>query len=64
LHSLIYKKWFYLGSPCLSFDIIPDALGDSREYPLTSYLVAGTQGERKNANHIIVIKVNIVAIHL
>ncbi|XP_059475367.1 glutamate-rich WD repeat-containing protein 1 [Neocloeon triangulifer] len=46
------------GSPCLSFDIVSDSLGADRPFPLTSYLVAGTQGERKNANHLISIKMS------
>lgn len=32
------------GSPCLSFDIVPDNLGNGRtEFPMTCYLVCGTQ---------------------
>ena len=47
------------GSPCLSFDIIPDALGDNRnEFPVTLYLVAGTQANKANANKIIVMKMS------
>lgn len=47
------------GAPCLSFDIISDSLGNNRDtFPMTSYLVAGTQGEGKNLNHIIVIKMS------
>ncbi|KAF4526267.1 hypothetical protein B566_EDAN010977 [Ephemera danica] len=47
------------GAPCLSFDIIPDSLGNNRDtFPMTSFLVAGTQGEGKNLNHIIVIKMS------
>ncbi|KAL6721740.1 Ribosome assembly protein rrb1 [Lecanora helva] len=37
--------------PCLSFDIIRDALGDNRKhYPATMYAAAGTQAESKKAN--------------
>uniref|UniRef100_A0A069DTY3 Glutamate-rich WD repeat-containing protein 1 n=1 Tax=Panstrongylus megistus TaxID=65343 RepID=A0A069DTY3_9HEMI len=47
------------GAPCLSFDIIPDGDGDNRtEFPLTVYLVAGTQAETPNGNSIIVMKVS------
>jgi ribosome assembly protein RRB1 len=35
------------GAPCLSFDVIRDSLGDNREtYPLTAYIVAGTQASQ------------------
>lgn len=44
------------GAPCLSFDIIPDELGDNRtEFPMTSYMVCGTQMDGK-PNHLIVMK--------
>ncbi|GAO17089.1 hypothetical protein UVI_02003600 [Ustilaginoidea virens] len=37
--------------PCLSFDIVRDALGDDRKaYPATMYLVAGTQAESSKAS--------------
>ena len=50
---------FFQGAPCLSFDVIPDSLGDKREeFPLTCYLVAGTQAKRTNANNIIVMKMS------
>ncbi|KKA30289.1 hypothetical protein TD95_003872 [Thielaviopsis punctulata] len=40
LHSLS-TPW-----PCLSFDIVPDGLGDNRSvYPATMYTVAGTQAD-------------------
>ena len=43
------------GSPCLSFDIIGDKSTDmSLNYPLTAYLVAGTQGSRNKSNIMIV----------
>ncbi len=48
-------------APCLSFDIIPDSAGPDRtKFPLTSYIVGGTQAQRSHANHIIVMKVCIV----
>ncbi|XP_056641286.1 glutamate-rich WD repeat-containing protein 1 [Diorhabda sublineata] len=46
-------------SPCLSFDIIRDNLGDIREnFPLTAYLVAGTQAPQTHVNHVIVMKLS------
>lgn len=47
--------------PCLSFDIIPDNLGDNRKtYPATVYAVAGTQAEarREKENEIMVMKLS------
>lgn len=39
------------GAPCLSFDIVPDNLGNDRsEFPMTSYLVAGTQASSAHLN--------------
>lgn len=47
------------GSPCLSFDIIKDNLGDNREtYPLTAYIVAGTQAPQTHVNSIIVMRLS------
>ncbi|KAK9453980.1 WD40-repeat-containing domain protein [Dipodascopsis uninucleata] len=45
--------------PCLSFDILPDHLGDERRgYPKTAYLVTGTQAKRKKDNEVTVIKLS------
>lgn len=47
------------GAPCLSFDIIPDGYGQNRDtFPLTSYLVAGTQAEQTHVNSLIVMKLS------
>lgn len=47
------------GAPCLSFDVIKDKLGDNRDqYPLTTYIVAGTQAARTHANNVIVMKMS------
>ncbi|XP_030368981.1 glutamate-rich WD repeat-containing protein 1 [Scaptodrosophila lebanonensis] len=47
------------GAPCLSFDIVPDELGSGREqYPLTAYIVAGTQAARTHVNNLIVMKMS------
>ncbi|XP_037944787.1 glutamate-rich WD repeat-containing protein 1 [Teleopsis dalmanni] len=47
------------GAPCLSFDIIPDELGETREkFPLTAYMVAGTQAARTHVNNLIVMKMD------
>lgn len=41
----------HTGAPCLSFDILRDDLGDAREtFPLTGYIVAGTQAARTHVN--------------
>ncbi|KAK7205624.1 WD40-repeat-containing domain protein [Myxozyma melibiosi] len=48
-----------LNWPCLSFDILPDTLGDERRgYPKTTYFVASTQAARKKENEITVIKLS------
>ena len=53
------KLFVILGAPCLSFDVVRDPLGDNREdYPLTCYIVSGTQGERAHTNHVIVMKMS------
>lgn len=51
---------FTTGSPCLSFDIIPDNLGDNRadHYPLTLTLLGGTQHEKVHCNNLFVIKLS------
>ncbi|KAH8234322.1 hypothetical protein KR038_007686 [Drosophila bunnanda] len=47
------------GAPCLSFDIIPDELGQSRQsFPMTAYIVAGTQAARTHVNNLIVMKMD------
>lgn len=47
------------GAPCLSFDIVPDGFGQNREtFPLTSYIVAGTQAQQAHVNSLIVLKLS------
>ncbi|KAG8434076.1 hypothetical protein GDO86_012448 [Hymenochirus boettgeri] len=47
------------GAPCLSFDVVPDNLGDNRtEYPLSMFLCAGTQADTAQANRILVMKMH------
>ncbi|XP_055534972.1 glutamate-rich WD repeat-containing protein 1 [Wyeomyia smithii] len=49
----------HTGAPCLSFDIIPDPLGEDREkFPLTAFLVAGTQAARTHVNNVIIMKMS------
>lgn len=39
------------GAPCLSFNIIQDNLGNDRQqFPMTAYLVAGTQAQSAHLN--------------
>ena len=52
-------KFLGLGAPCLSFDIIPDGLGNDRtDFPLTTYLIAGTQAAHSFTNRLIVMKMS------
>lgn len=47
------------GAPCLSFDVVKDNLGENREtFPLTMYLVAGTQANQAHVNSVIVMKLS------
>lgn len=39
------------GAPCLSFDVVSDNLGNDRDqFPMTAYLVAGTQASSAHLN--------------
>lgn len=41
----------HTGAPCLSFDIVLDDLGNNRDtYPMTAYIVAGTQAAKAHVN--------------
>jgi ribosome assembly protein RRB1 len=52
------QRIYVSGSPCLSFDIIHDSLGEKRElHPLCAYVVAGTQAARTHTNNVLVMKV-------
>jgi len=47
------------GSPCLSFDVIKDDLGENRQsFPHSMYIVAATQAEQGRSNHMIVMKMS------
>lgn len=47
------------GSPCLSFDVIKDNLGDDRGgFPQTAFIVGGTQSPKKGDNCLLVIKMS------
>ena len=49
---------FSLSGPCLSFDVIRDKLGSGRtKFPMTAYLVAGTQADQSDKNEVLVMKV-------
>jgi ribosome assembly protein RRB1 len=50
---------FFLGDPCLSFDILPDHLGmDRSQYPHTIFIVCGTQAEKTDRNSVMVVKMS------
>jgi ribosome assembly protein RRB1 len=43
--------------PCLSFDVLPDALGDNRtKFPMTAYVVSGTQADNADKNKLVIMK--------
>lgn len=43
------------GAPCLSFDIIKDNLGNNRDsFPMTAYLVTGTQASSAHLNKYVI----------
>ncbi|XP_046889112.1 glutamate-rich WD repeat-containing protein 1 [Hypomesus transpacificus] len=47
------------GAPCLSFDILRDGNGDSREqYPMSMLLCAGTQADSALSNRLLVIRMH------
>ncbi|GFX70389.1 glutamate-rich WD repeat-containing protein 1 [Trichonephila clavipes] len=48
------------GSPCLSFDIIPDNLGDNRadQFPLSMTLVGGTEVKNRGNNNLLIMKLS------
>ncbi|CAL1293433.1 unnamed protein product [Larinioides sclopetarius] len=48
------------GSPCLSFDIIQDSLGENRadQFPLTMTLVGGTEVKKIRSNNLLVMKLS------
>lgn len=47
------------GAPCLSFDVIEDDIGANRgDFPVTCFVVAGTQAPSAKENNIIVMKMS------
>ncbi|EGD82609.1 glutamate-rich WD repeat containing 1 [Salpingoeca rosetta] len=49
---------FSLEWPCLSFDVMPDGLGDARtSFPMSCYLVAGTQARESHLNSVTVMRI-------
>jgi ribosome assembly protein RRB1 len=56
IHHIIYWS---LVLPCLSFDVIPDNLGDGRTaYPATCYCIAGSQADKANKNSLLLMKMS------
>lgn len=54
-----YQMYHSMGSewPCLSFDVVPDRMGPARtKFPLTAYLVAGTQADKPSNNRLMVMR--------
>ena len=45
--------------PCLSFDVVRDSLGMNRKrFPLTAYIVAGTQADKPENNEVMLMKLS------
>jgi len=58
-NNLSVIAFFFLGDPCLSFDILPDHLGmDRSQYPHTIFIVCGTQAEKTDRNSVMVVKMS------
>jgi len=56
-----YDSFFQLRTeyPCLSFDVIADDEGSNRtKYPLSMYLVCGSQADERNKNQLYVLKLS------
>lgn len=54
-----FLKPFQCENPCLSFDVVPDTLGATRDgYPVCSTIVCGTQAENVRDNGILLMKVS------
>ncbi|KAJ9053653.1 Ribosome assembly protein rrb1 [Entomophthora muscae] len=50
---------FSVNWPCLTFDIIPDGLGDNRtKFPMSLYLAAGTQADSAEKNQVQIMKIS------
>lgn len=44
----------HTGAPCLSFDVVIDELGNDRDaFPMTAYMVAGTQAAKAHVNRLV-----------
>ena len=53
LHRM-HMEW-----PCMTFDVVQDNLGQQRtRFPLTAYLVAGTQAEKASQNKLVCMKMS------
>ena len=49
---------FQSRASCLSFDILKDRLGARSGFPVTAYVVAGTQAEQGKKNSLVVMKLS------
>ena len=66
--SLVYYSVYFIlisnlyqfrsRASCLSFDMLNDKLGPRSGYPLTAYVVAGTQAEQGKKNSLVVMKLS------
>lgn len=51
----------HTGAPCLSFDVVRDDLGNDRDaFPMTAYMVAGTQAAKAHVNRYVIMNTSVV----
>ena len=53
-----FPTQFQSRASCLSFDILKDRLGARSGFPVTAYVVAGTQAEQGKKNSLVVMKLS------
>jgi len=55
-YEMLYH--FRARASCLSFDVLKDRLGARSGYPVTAYMVSGTQADKGKKNSVVVMKIS------